>query len=153
MAATVDKTQPDQPIRPDHIVDDIGTPKYNRRLSDKILAAFNPAYAVGEMEVAASLRELLARLDKGADSEDENLRREGTIALSQADLWIEFVEARNDYRVACDTPQSDPIALDCMLEVMKSALELGLGIQLNRHDLELIFSDTMAKMQPAQCVD
>jgi hypothetical protein len=124
MAHTADMTQtdaPDAPERPDHIVDDVGTPKYNRRLSDKILAAFNHAYAVGEFEVATSLREVLARLDKGDDPADENQRRDGTIALSQADLWIEFVEARNDYRVACDAPQSDPIALDCMLEVMKSS--------------------------------
>jgi len=106
---------------PDAIAADIGLPKYNRRLSDKILAAFNHAYAVGELEVAASLREVLGRLDKGADSDNERQRRDSTIAPSQADLWIEFVEARNDYRAACDTPQSDPIALDCMLDVMKSA--------------------------------
>ena len=105
----------------DVIDTDVGTPKYSRRLSDKVLAAFNHAYAVGEMEVAASLREVLARLDNDRANKDERQRRDSAIALSQADLWIEFVEARNDYRAACDTPESDPIALDCMLEVMKSA--------------------------------
>ena len=102
---------------------DIGMPRYNRRLSDKVLAAFNHAYAVGEIEVAASLREILARLDGNQDNADAAQRRDGAIALSQADMWIEFVEARNDYRVACENEKSDPIALDCMLEVMKSAYQ------------------------------
>jgi len=121
MAHTADMSKEDGNEEPELLASDIGTPKFNRRLSDKILAAFNHAYAVGELEVAASLREVLARLDKGADTDTERQRRDSTIALSQADLWIEFVEARNDYRAACDTPQSDPIALDCMLDVMKSA--------------------------------
>ncbi|MBO6784266.1 MAG: hypothetical protein JJ899_13495 [Alphaproteobacteria bacterium] len=109
------------PAKPDVIDTDVGTPKYSRRLSDKVLAAFNHAYAVGELEVAASLREVLARLDNAQAELDPHQRRDSAIALSQADLWIEFVEARNDYRAACDTEASDPIALDCMLEVMKSA--------------------------------
>lgn len=122
MAHTADMPTSDDSDDRDLIAGDVGTPKYNRRLSDKILAAFNHAYAVGELEIAAGLREILARLDKGAEVSDaEQQRRDGMIALSQADLWIEFVEARNDYRAACDTPQSDPIALDCMLDVMKSA--------------------------------
>ncbi len=110
--------------KPDVIDEDIGTPRYNRRLSDKVLAAFNHAYAVGEIEVAASLREILARLDNNPDgAEAASQRRDVAIALSQADMWIEFVEARNDYRAACDNESSDPIALDCMLEVMKSAYQ------------------------------
>lgn len=121
MAHTADTSNTGDSERPEAFTDDVGTPRYNRRLSDKILAAFNHAYAVGELEVAASLREVLARLDKGQSSDEERQRRDSTIALSQADLWIEFVEARNDYRVACDKTESDPIALDCMLEVMKSA--------------------------------
>ena len=72
-----------------------GIPRYNRRLSDKILAAFNHAYAVGEIEMASRLREILARLDKD-QAEGEGQRRDGAIALCQADLWIEFVEVRND---------------------------------------------------------
>ena len=101
------------------IVSATGAPRYNRRLSDKILAAFNHAYAMGEIEIASRLREVLARLDND-QAEGEGQRRDGTIALCQADLWIEFVEARNDYRVACEKQDADPIALDCMLEVMKS---------------------------------
>lgn len=120
MANTADMSKEDGTEDSDQLTTDVGTPKYNRRLSDKILSAFNHAYAVGDFEIAASLREVLGRLDKGSDSENERQRRDSAIALSQADLWIDFVEARNDYRAACDTPQSDPIALDCMLDVMKS---------------------------------
>lgn len=120
MAHTADLSDSGDGDQPDTFTDDLGTPRYNRRLSDKILAAFNHAYAVGEIEVAAGLREVLARLDNGQDANEEQQRRDGMIALSQADLWIEFVEARNDYRAACEKQDSDPIALDCMLEVMKS---------------------------------
>ena len=62
------------------IVSATGAPRYNRRLSDKILAAFNHAYAVGEIEIASRLREVLARLDND-QAEGEGQRRDGTIAL------------------------------------------------------------------------
>lgn len=123
MPRSADISQDVTAKKPDVIDEDIGLPRYNRRLSDKVLAAFNHAYAVGEIEVAASLREILARLDNSGDSDEARQRRDGAIALSQADMWIEFVEARNDYRVACENEKSDPIALDCMLEVMKSAYQ------------------------------
>jgi hypothetical protein len=45
----------------------------------------------------------------------------GVIALCQVDLWIEFVEAHNQCRSACDDANFGPIALDCRLEVMGSA--------------------------------
>ena len=74
------------------ITSDTGIPRYNRRLSDKILAAFNHAYAMGEIEIASGIREVLARLDSDVPEGPEQ-RRDGAIALCQADLWIEFVEA------------------------------------------------------------
>jgi len=123
MPRSADIPQDTTDKKPDVIDEDIGMPRYNRRLSDKVLAAFNHAYAVGEIEVAASLREILARLDNSQEAGEAAQRRDGAIALSQADMWIEFVEARNDYRVACKSENSDPIALDCMLEVMKSAYQ------------------------------
>lgn len=121
MSRSTDIQQNGQDDEVEIINGDIGVPRYSRRLSDKVLAAFNHAYAVGEIEVAASLREILARLDRDRAAGDASQRRDGTIVLSQADMWIEFVEARNDYRAACENENSDPIALDCMLEVMKSA--------------------------------
>jgi hypothetical protein len=78
---------------------------------------------VGEIEIAARLREVLARLDKDHSEGSDQRRLDRAIALSQADLWIGFVEARNDYRTARDKEHTDPIALDCMLEVMKSACQ------------------------------
>jgi len=104
------------------ITSDTGIPRYNRRLSDKILAAFNHAYAVGEIEIASRLREVLARLDKN-QAEGEGQRRDGTIALCQADLWIEFVEARNDYRTVCDKPGADSGIVETSLDAMKDAYQ------------------------------
>lgn len=101
---------------------DTGVPRYNRRLSDKILAAFNHAYAVGEIEIASRLREVLARLDKD-QAEGDGQRRDGTIALCQADLWIEFVEARNDYRTLCDKSGADSGVLGTSLDAMKDAYQ------------------------------
>jgi len=102
------------------ITSDTGIPRYNRRLSDKILAAFNHAYALGEIEIASGIREVLARLDNDVP-EGEGQRRDGAFALCQADLWIEFVEARNDYRTVCDKPGSDSAAIETTLEMMKDA--------------------------------
>lgn len=121
MANSAEFDKPNGKDEASAITADTGIPRYNRRLSDKILAAFNHAYAVGEIDIAARLREILARLDTHHSERSDQRRRDGAIALSQADLWIEFVEARNDYRAACDSDSSDPIALDCMLEVMKGA--------------------------------
>ena len=36
-----------------------GLPRYIRRLTDKVLSAFNHAYAVGELEAAERLRDTL----------------------------------------------------------------------------------------------
>ena len=99
-----------------------GIPRYNRRLSDKILAAFNHAYAVGEIEMASRLREILARLDKD-QAEGEGQRRDSAIALCQADLWIEFVEVRNDYRIKCDKPDLDAGIVQTSLDAMKDAYQ------------------------------
>ena len=123
MAHTADLSDSGNGDQPETFTDDLGTPRYNRRLSDKILAAFNHAYAVGEIEVAAGLRGVLARLDNGQDSNEEQQRRDGMIALSQADLWIEFVEARNDYRTACDKPRPDSAAVETSLAAMKDAYQ------------------------------
>ncbi|MGB0572479.1 MAG: hypothetical protein ACPGQM_10520 [Alphaproteobacteria bacterium] len=104
------------------IASDTGIPRYNRRLSDKILAAFNHAYAMGEIEIASGIREVLARLDD-AVPEGKGQRRDGAIALCQADLWIEFVEARNDYRTACGKPGTDSAMVETSLEAIKDAYQ------------------------------
>jgi len=95
-----------------------GAPRFNRRLSDKLLAAFNHAYAMGETDVAHALRDIIARIE--ADKADAERRGVAT-PLGQAELWVRFVQARNDYRLACDAAPRDPAAVEATLEEMKRA--------------------------------
>ncbi len=88
------------------IVVSTGTPKHDRRLSDKILAAFGHAYAEGALGVAAVLRRALEGACHGAPAE----RRAGG-ALVQADLWVAFVDSRDAFRraSAAKTPDSEAL--------------------------------------------
>jgi hypothetical protein len=103
-----------------------GAPRYNRRLGDKVLAAFNHAYATGAIELAAQLREILARIeaDRG---EDHGERRYSSTTLGQADLWMSFVEARNDFQAACSAGDAGLPAADAALAAMKSAYDSWLA--------------------------
>ena len=98
----------------------VGVPEFNRRLTDKILAAFNHAYSVGETAIAAQLRAVLAECEarcgpSGAD-------RRASRALARADLWIEFVRARDAYRAAArQQPGADPVTVAGSLHAMKEA--------------------------------
>ncbi len=92
------------------IVVSTGAPKHDRRLSDKILAAFGHAYAEGALSVAAVLRRALEEAEgirQGAPAE----RRTGG-ALVQADLWVAFVDSRDAFRRASEARAPDPEALD-----------------------------------------
>lgn len=106
----------------EEIAAETGVPSQSRRLSDKVLAAFNHAYAVGEIDVAAQLREILFKLEQERVLAHGH-RRATTVALSQADLWVEFVEARNDYRVACEDEALDSEAVTQVLDQMKDAYQ------------------------------
>ncbi|MHA1151091.1 MAG: hypothetical protein ACTSQ7_00240 [Alphaproteobacteria bacterium] len=92
------------------IVVSIGTPKYDRRLSDKILAAFGHATAEGAPAVAALLRRALEEAERNFDDAGRQRRLGG--ALVQADLWVEFVEARDFFRRAFDAEAPDPKELE-----------------------------------------
>jgi hypothetical protein len=92
-----------------------------RRLSDKILAAFNHAYAVGEDEIANQLRDALAANESEGASRPRRYERIGYDPIGEADLWINFVKARNGYRTACETDKSDAAASVISLETMKDA--------------------------------
>ncbi len=70
---------------------DLGDASYGRRLSDKVLAAFNHAYAQGRAEVADLL---LQSLNQCRQIEGE--ARTGA-ALEKARLWMLFVQARDRY--------------------------------------------------------
>jgi len=97
----------------------VTTDPATRRLSDKILAAFNHAYAVGEFEVANLLRSaLVAGEAKRAGVTDQ---RRGHDPLYQAELWVAFVEARNDYRGLCKTATQDAKTVETALTAMRDA--------------------------------
>jgi len=85
-------------------------PKYDRRLSDKILAAFAHAYEAGETGVAARLRRALEESEQSAAA--AHPQRRASTALDQADLLIEFVDARKAYKSAAQRTPSDAEELD-----------------------------------------
>jgi hypothetical protein len=82
---------------------DAGVPRYNRRLTDKILAAFNHAYAMGEMDLARSLWENMVAAEKLGQ---QYHRRRPNQALDLAAEWVAFVDARDRYREVSRTPQT-----------------------------------------------
>ena len=99
----------------------VGASDHDRRLSDKILAAFNHAYSVGEIAVADQLRSLLRQVDGSGEAEQEASDRRQRSAAHQADLWVTFVEARNRYREVSETPTSKRKAIADALDKMKEA--------------------------------
>ncbi len=104
-------------MRPPHalaphseIVVSTGTPKHDRCLSDKILAAFGHAYAEGALGVAAVLRRALEEAEGTLHHAPAERRASG--ALVQADLWVAFVESRDAFRRASAAQTQDPEALE-----------------------------------------
>jgi hypothetical protein len=95
-----------------------GTLAITRRLSDKVLAAFNHAYATGELEVADKLRAVLKVTEAKRPKGD---KRGGYDATVHADLWVGFVEARNAYRELCDTKSIRAADLESAQKKMKIA--------------------------------
>lgn len=95
-----------------------GTLAITRRLSDKVLAAFNHAYAIGEVEVASKLRAVLKVTEAQRPKGD---KRGGYDATAHADLWVGFVEARNIYKALCEKQGAKPADLESAQEKMKNA--------------------------------
>ncbi len=93
-----------------------------RRLSDKILAAFNHAYAVGEAATAAKLRNILVEheAEKGGPED----RRGSGNPVAHADLWVAFVETRNHYNSISQDKRAGQSRLDKALADMKDAYHL-----------------------------
>jgi hypothetical protein len=92
------------------------------RLSDKIPAAFNHAYAVGEYEIAKQLKAALVNNEKRGGSFKE--LRKNYDPLGEAELWISFVNARNNYRTACEKHSNNPNVVATTLDSMKEAYGL-----------------------------
>ena len=97
----------------------LGQPEYNRRLSDKLLAAFNHAYATGERDLAKSLRAMLKAVD-ARHRQAAGVARANS-ALGEADLWMVFVEARDRYRAVSGNEKHDLAAETKALDEMKTA--------------------------------
>jgi hypothetical protein len=95
--------------------------RFDRRLSDKVLAAFTHAYAVGERRVAEQLHEILVEL-VGIERAEHPERRLGC-PLHRADLWIAFVDARDRYRAACQARAASPDASAAALAAMKASYQ------------------------------
>ena len=108
----------DPVVHPGHSGDDLGKSEYDRRLSDKILAAFNHAYASGAHKVADRLRNVLGDVE-GADRGKHDRRSDS--AVSQADLWIGFIEARNGYNALVASDDTPPEKVEVALQSMKEA--------------------------------
>jgi hypothetical protein len=82
-----------------------GKPQFDRRLSDKILSAYNHAYAADEVELANKLKVLLEEAEgkevahcarTGASVLDMPIRRNSN-SVHLARLWSQFVDARQGY--------------------------------------------------------
>lgn len=97
-----------------------GHPRFNRRLSDKLLAAFNHAYAIGQRGTADRLRDLLGDMEERRLADGGN-QRCGPSALAQADLWVEYVKARDDYRRTSEADPSDQARREQAVAAMKVA--------------------------------
>ena len=100
------------------IAEDLGTVEYDRRLTDKLLAAFNHAYAIGAHEIAARLRSILEDVD---EAERAAFDRRRDVALVPADLWVAFVEARGAYNRIVADKSAEARAAESALEDMKEA--------------------------------
>ena len=99
----------------------MGELDHGRRLGDKILSAFNHAYAIGEIEIARSLRQAL--VDSEAAARERGRERRGGGLLRHADLWVGFVEARNAYNRAVTSEDISPETLREALQAMQEAYQ------------------------------
>jgi hypothetical protein len=113
-------------MRQDHVTDQaflavierhLGVPEYDRRLSDKILAAFNHAYATGERELAKQLRSVLVDVERGLRGLGRQRRANG--ALDDAERWSRFVDARDRYHAVSKDTRFDPEEVGEALVEMK----------------------------------
>ena len=95
---------------------------YNRRLADKILSAFNHAYAIGAGGIADSLRQALVQVQEQRAADAANDRRGGDY-LEQAGLWVRFVDARNAYNDALARGETAPEGVQRLLAAMRAAYQ------------------------------
>ncbi len=95
-----------------------GRTRYDRRLSDKVLAAFNHAFGLGELDAASRLRQILCDLEARFAPEAEDRRRYRP--LDDAERWTGFVAARQRYRAVCDAEPTDAAEVRAALAEMRA---------------------------------
>ena len=95
-----------------------GTLEITRRLSDKVLAAFNHAYATGETDVADKLKSVLKTTESRRPKGDQRVRYD---AVVHAELWVGFVDARDRYRQVSEDKRAKADAVEAALRDMKAA--------------------------------
>ncbi len=95
-----------------------GALEITRRLSDKVLAAFNHAYATGEVDVAMKLRAVLQVTESRRPRGD---KRTGYDAVVHADLWMSFVKSRDAYKALNEKSGAKAADLAGAQDAMKSA--------------------------------
>lgn len=100
------------------IAEACGAPRYDHRLSDKILAAFNHAYASGVLDTARQLKSLLADVEHRERTAND---RHGIGAVERADLWVAFVDARNRYNALSVRKGATPAQLETAIAAMMDA--------------------------------
>ena len=92
---------------------------YSRRLTDKILSAFCHAYSIGEIDLAEALRAVLDRAEKQEAAMSGG--RRCAAVVEQADLWVDFVRARDRYRVAKEASTGEEPDTSPEFQEMKEA--------------------------------
>jgi len=101
---------------------ELGAPAHDRRLGDKILAAFNHAYGMGERQIASVLIEALIKTE--SRMLECGRERRGPGVLEQADAWVAFVDARNAYNTACARDGTEAGVAEAAFLRMKQAYRL-----------------------------
>lgn len=95
---------------------ELGQPRYSRRITDKVLAAFNHAYVLEEIELAQKLWEALVLAEEV--SLRQHSRRRPNQAIELAERWVELVDARSRYQklskdpVTAATPEAEEAYAD-----------------------------------------
>jgi hypothetical protein len=106
----------------DDVEQNFGVPEYNRRLTDKVLAAFNHAYAAGERDIARQLRAILDEIERRVKKLGRKRHSNG--AVDDADRWIIFVDARDRYREVSKDPRFSSSEVGEALDEMKEAFRI-----------------------------
>ena len=81
---------------------ELGQPRYSRRITDKVLAAFNHAYVLEEIELAQKLWEALVLAEEV--SLRQHSRRRPNQAIELAERWVELVDSRSKYQKLSKDP-------------------------------------------------